>query len=96
VAMLLDATRPASQRAAAFHASLANALVDQALAVRYVHGDFAVGLAGGVFQNRLLSEAVLCVLARAGFRAYLPAIIPCNDGGLSFGQVIEAAARLRG
>jgi hydrogenase maturation protein HypF len=96
VAMLLDKRLPASQLAAAFHASLARNLVDQAMAVRNLHGDFAVGLAGGVFQNRLLSEAALQALTRAGFRAYLPAIIPCNDGGLSFGQVIEAAARQRG
>jgi hydrogenase maturation factor HypF (carbamoyltransferase family) len=33
-------------------------------------------------------------LRDAGFRAYLPAVIPCNDAGLSFGQVIEASARM--
>jgi hydrogenase maturation protein HypF len=32
-------------------------------------------------------------LERAGFRAHLPVKIPVNDGGLSFGQVIDAAAR---
>jgi hydrogenase maturation protein HypF len=46
-----------------------------------------------VFQNRRLSEMALDALGAAGFRAYLPVSIPCNDAGLSFGQVIEAAAR---
>jgi hydrogenase maturation protein HypF len=93
VPALLDPGRSPGRRAAAFHASLAQALVDQASAIRAVSGDFAVGLAGGVFQNRRLSEAVLAGLAQAGFRAHLPARIPCNDAGLSFGQVIEAASR---
>jgi hydrogenase maturation protein HypF len=92
VPVLLDTTKPPAQRAAAFHASMAGALVDQAVALRQCHGPFAVGLGGGVFQNRRLSAAVLHGLAHAGFRAYLPEAIPCNDAGLSFGQLIEAAA----
>jgi hydrogenase maturation factor HypF (carbamoyltransferase family) len=31
-------------------------------------------------------------LREAGFRAYLPIRVPCNDTGLSFGQIVEAAA----
>jgi len=94
VPLLLNAAWPLRRRAAAFHASLANALVVQVIAAGIVHGDFAVGLAGGVFQNRCLSELVLNALRAAGFRAYLPVSVPCNDAGLSFGQIIEAAARL--
>jgi hydrogenase maturation protein HypF len=96
VPLLLDVTRPPSRRAATFHASMARALVDQAIAVRDVHGEFAVGLSGGVFQNRRLTEMALSGLQAAGFRAYLPIRVPCNDAGLSFGQVIEAAARMAG
>ena len=58
-----------------------------------MHGGFAVGFAGGVFQNRYVSEMSLRTLKEAGFRAYLPIQVPCNDAGLSFGQLIEAAAR---
>ncbi len=93
VPMLLDPARSPGERAAGFHASLVAALVDQAGAVRAEGGDFCVGLAGGVFQNRRLSEAVLTSLQQAGFRACLPQKFPCNDAGLSFGQVVEAAAR---
>lgn len=93
VPLLLNTAWSPARRAAAFHASLAGALVTQVIAAGMAHGDFAVGLAGGVFQNRRLSELVLTALQSAGFRAYLPISVPCNDAGLSFGQVIEAAAR---
>ncbi len=92
VTLLLDATLPKASRAAAFQTSMATTLVDQAVMLRKTHGDFAVGLAGGVFQNRSLAEMALTELGAEGFRAYLPASVPCNDAGLSFGQVIEAAA----
>jgi hydrogenase maturation protein HypF len=92
VKVLLDATRSQADRAAVFQASMAATLVNQAIAVRKSHGDFAVGLSGGVFQNRRLAESALAGLAAADFRAYLPTSVPCNDAGLSFGQVIEAAA----
>jgi hydrogenase maturation protein HypF len=90
--MLLDAARPVQQRAAAFHASLAAAIVSQAERLRELHGDFAVGLVGGVFQNRLLAKQVLGGLQEKGMRAYLPRQVPLNDGGLCLGQVMEAVA----
>ena len=34
-------------------------------------------------------------LEAAGFRVALPERIPCNDGGLSYGQVAEYLGRLR-
>lgn len=92
VPVLLDGARAPSDRAAVLHTSLALSLVTQAIAMREIHGPFAVGLAGGVFQNRRLSELSLGALDTAGFRAYLPVSVPCNDAGLSFGQMVEAAA----
>ena len=92
VPLLLDEARSAADRAAGFHASLALTLVVQALTLREQHGDFAVGLTGGVFQNRLLASLAQDALTQAGFRTYLPQQNPCHDGGLSFGQVVEAAA----
>jgi hydrogenase maturation protein HypF len=96
VRLLLDQRQAIATRAALFHVSLANALVAQADAARQVHGAFSVGLSGGVFQNRLLAELSLHGLAASGFRSYLPVKIPCNDAGLSFGQVVEAASRRLG
>jgi hydrogenase maturation protein HypF len=88
--MLGDETRPLGERAACFHASLARALVEQAKRLREVHGTCAVGLTGGVFQNRVLAEAAIRMLRDAGFEPHLPQRLPLNDAGLSFGQIIEA------
>jgi hydrogenase maturation protein HypF len=87
--MLGDATRPTAERAAGFHLSLAQALVDQAKQLRAQTGIQAVGLTGGVFQNRVLAEAASSRLEAAGFKVHLPQRVPVNDAGLSFGQVIE-------
>lgn len=87
--MLGDTTRPAAERAARFHLSLAQALVEQAKQLRTQTGIRSVGLTGGVFQNRVLAEAAIGLLERAGFSVHLPQRVPVNDAGLSFGQVIE-------
>jgi len=89
---LADAALPVTERANRFHACLANTLRDQARAVRDQHGDVTVGLSGGVFQNQRLTELVMARLRTEGFAVYLPAQVPCNDGGLCAGQIVEAAA----
>ncbi|MBW8329093.1 MAG: carbamoyltransferase HypF [Thiobacillus sp.] len=87
--MLTDAARPVAERAARFHLSLAQALVEQAQQLRAQTGTRSVGLTGGVFQNRLLAEAAIERLQAAGFSVHLPRRVPVNDAGLSFGLVIE-------
>jgi len=87
--MLRDEAHSQAQRAAIFHESIAQLLLKQALHIRALHGEFAVGLSGGVFQNRRLSERALVLLAQHGFDAYLPQTVPINDGGLAYGQVVE-------
>ena len=51
-----------------------------------------VGLAGGVFQNRILTEQAIANLTALGFEVYLPESLPAGDGGLSFGQLISVAS----
>ncbi len=89
LASLAGGTRPVAERAAGFHLSLAQALVDQAQQLREETGIATVGLTGGVFQNRVLAEAAIRLLEAAGFDVHLPRRIPVNDAGLSLGQVIE-------
>jgi hydrogenase maturation protein HypF len=76
--------------AAQFH----NALVDAIISVAQAVGEQRVALTGGCFQNRLLTERAAQRLDRAGFQALLHRQVPPNDGGISLGQVIVAAARL--
>jgi hydrogenase maturation protein HypF len=91
--LLLDESRSVGQRAAAFHASLAQAVVHQTLALHARDPFRRVGLSGGVFQNRLLTEAIQGALNKCGFEVLIPTALPMNDAGISYGQVIEAAAR---
>ncbi|NNJ78572.1 MAG: carbamoyltransferase HypF [Xanthomonadales bacterium] len=93
LAILQDKRAEAEHRASVFHETMARTIVDQAKAVRARCGFEAVGLSGGVFQNRLLVERATDRLEAAGFEVRLHENIPANDGGLCFGQVIEAAAR---
>ena len=90
--MLTDTAQFVAERAASFHLSLVQALVDQASQLRTQTGIQSVGLTGGVFQNRLLAEAAIRQLEAAGFSVHLPQRVPVNDAGLSFGQVIEFLA----
>jgi hydrogenase maturation protein HypF len=87
--MLLDTGLPVATRAARFHASLAGSILQQALQARDRHGIHRVGLAGGVFQNRQLTEQAGRLLQAAGLDVCLPEHIPVNDAGICFGQVIE-------
>jgi hydrogenase maturation protein HypF len=92
--LLLDQSRSTAQRAADFHASLVQALVTQTLALHEKYPFERVGLGGGVFQNRLLTEAAGDALTQRGFEVLIPATLPANDAAISYGQVIETAARV--
>ncbi len=55
----------------------------------------SVALSGGVFQNHILFEQVAGRLGAAGFRVLTHRQVPANDGGLSLGQAVVAAAQRR-
>jgi hydrogenase maturation protein HypF len=93
--LLESGGRPAHERAGAVHASLATAIVEVALRLGELHATRVVGLTGGVFQNRRLSELAAAGLEARGFRVLLPRQLPCNDGGLSYGQVADFVGRLQ-
>lgn len=80
----------ASMIAAKFH----NALVQIILNVAQTIGEPRVALTGGCFQNRWLTERTTQRLSEAGFEVLLHRQVPPNDGGISLGQVVVAAARM--
>jgi hydrogenase maturation protein HypF len=92
--VLTDADLAAGERAGIFHETMARAVLDQALKIRRQTRYDAVGLSGGVFQNRRLTERVAALLGDAGIDVRLHEEVPANDGGLCFGQAIEAMAKL--
>jgi hydrogenase maturation protein HypF len=51
-------------------------------------------LSGGVFQNRLLLARTASLLRTAGLRVLVPERLPPNDGGIAYGQLAVASARV--
>lgn len=95
VADLVDGLRagiPASQLALGFHEALANASAELAQVLCEDHRAEAVGLTGGVFQNRLLLSMMGERLREAELRVITHRRIPPNDGGLSLGQAVVGRA----
>jgi hydrogenase maturation protein HypF len=78
--------------AARFHNGVAGLITDCCLRLRERHGLGTVALSGGVFQNLLLLNAVVGQLESHGFKVLVHSRVPCNDGGISLGQAVVAAA----
>ena len=87
---------PTSKISARFHNGLAEGVrmvvqkMSQDLGIR------EVALSGGVWQNITLLRRTLSLLQEDGFEVYIHREVPPNDGGLSLGQAMIAAGRLRG
>jgi hydrogenase maturation protein HypF len=95
LAALLEKDRPPEDRAAGFHATLAASIVAVALRERRASGVERVALTGGVFQNARLAGLAYQGLTGQGFEVFSSESLPCNDGGLSYGQILERAGRAR-
>jgi hydrogenase maturation protein HypF len=87
---------PVSKISARFHNGLAQSIFDATKKIGADTGLKSVVLSGGVWQNLTLLGRTLSLLRKAGFKVYLHRDVPTNDGGLSLGQAVIAAARLRG
>ena len=80
---------------ARFHNGLAAAVHRTCLSIAERTDVWTVALSGGVFANRLLLERTVEALEGSGFTVLTHSRVPCNDGGISFGQAVVAAARDR-
>ena len=80
--------------AARFHNALANATADACARAAERCGTETVVLSGGAFQNRRLMGRTRALLGAAGLRVLTPEALPPNDGGIAYGQLAVAAARL--
>ncbi len=78
-----------------FHAGVAGAYVQAALLARNITGINTVCFSGGVFHNALLHRLLHRLLAEENFEVYSQSIVSPGDGGISYGQAVVAAARLK-
>jgi hydrogenase maturation protein HypF len=85
-----------SQISTRFHNGLAACVVEACSKIKSETGIDEVALSGGVWQNITLLGRTLSLLREGGFRVYIHREVPANDGGLSLGQAVIAAARMRG
>jgi len=76
-----------------FHNTVIKALIDMAERLRSATGLNRAALSGGCFQNKLLLEGCITGLEKEGFEVYSHHLVPTNDGGISFGQAVIAAAK---
>lgn len=85
---------PAADLAAAFHATVADAVASTVRRLSAVTGVTKVALSGGVFQNVTLLGQVVGLLEK-DFTVLLHRRVPANDGGLALGQAAVAIERSR-
>jgi hydrogenase maturation protein HypF len=88
----LRAGVPGPVIAARFHNGLAQLVVSTCVTLREALGLQTVALSGGVFQNLMLLQRTVDDLEGQGFRVLVHRRVPTNDGGLSLGQAVAAAA----
>ena len=77
-----------------FHESLAQAIQSVCGRIRALTDIRNVCLSGGTFQNMTLLKSTVARLRRDGFEVYIHSQVPANDGGLSLGQAVIAAASI--
>jgi len=75
-----------------FHMTLIRIFSDLCDVVRKESGLSRVALSGGVFQNRVLLTGLVEALEEKKFQVLTHTRVPANDGGLSLGQAVIAAA----
>lgn len=92
----LQARKPVGIISARFHKGLAKIINEMALNITQSnegYGIRTIALSGGVFQNKALYEQVIARLRENGYQVLTHHRLPANDGGLSYGQAVIAAAR---
>ena len=86
---------PLPRISARFHNGVANAVRVVTLKISKDTQIKKIVLSGGVWQNITLLRRTLSLLAKDGFEVYIHREVPTNDGGLSLGQAVIAANKLR-
>ncbi|PKN70577.1 MAG: carbamoyltransferase HypF [Deltaproteobacteria bacterium HGW-Deltaproteobacteria-12] len=90
----LQACRSKAHIAASFHSTLIEIFAAMGSEMRKATGLTRVALSGGCFQNKILLEGSIEKIGSDGFEVYSHSRVPSNDGGISLGQAVIAAAMI--
>lgn len=73
-----------------FHSTIVNYIVKMCILLRDKYKINTVALSGGIFQNSFLLRNSYMKLSQNNFKVLTHHNIPCNDGGISIGQIVIA------
>jgi hydrogenase maturation protein HypF len=77
---------------AKFHRTLIALFAEVCTSIRHNTGLNRTLLSGGCFQNSILLTGLIRELESRNFEVFSHRQVPCNDGGISLGQAVVAAA----
>jgi hydrogenase maturation protein HypF len=91
----MQAKKTAAEISCRFHSTLVYLFCQICDQIRSARAIGRVVLTGGVFQNAYLLSAMAGRLSAMDFKVYTHSLVPANDGGISLGQAVCAAAKMR-
>ncbi len=91
----LEKKVPVPVVSARFHNTVVRIFLRLCERARAETGVRTVVLSGGVFQNARLLTRLPALLEKGGFDVFTQEKIPANDGGISLGQAVAAAAMVK-
>lgn len=77
-----------------FHSTIVDIISTVCLRLATISGIKQVVLSGGVFCNEFILVNAIDKLESSGLDTYYHQVVPTNDGGVSLGQIVVAAAKL--
>lgn len=83
-----------SRISAKFHMTIIRMFSNLCKHIRTETGLNRVALSGGVFQNSIILTGIIRLLKEQNFQVFTHHLVPTNDGGISLGQAVIAAAVL--
>jgi hydrogenase maturation protein HypF len=87
--------RPISEISARFHRTLIGVFTEVCVLIGKERELNRVVLSGGVFQNAILLTGLTRALEAKNFKVFSHQLVPTNDGGISLGQAVVAAAKAK-
>lgn len=76
-----------------FHNTIIEVSSNICIKLREIYKINKVALSGGVFQNEILLEKLYIKLSKNDFKVLTHKSIPCNDSGISIGQLVIASKK---